>query len=582
MKPHKHPILFSVLALTLACLLLNASIIQVSAIEPVTIGIIVASIIGGAVAGWFAHDFLASQSESPGVELDSYLDSVADSWVVGLRNLINTARNYAEMINGMRLIYVRYAEYEAKNFVDIPTDELDKYQDQFMFDVAYDLYQLKLSVDDGIEYFLESLADYAKNRLTGDLENADIQTSINLISLKYADDIKPVYSLSPGDSITGWIWGSITAAVDSDVGTWAYDQTKSGTLKLIPVAASSLDNITISVDNRGWTTKSVPTGVYRITYSGELPALILARDVFPIADLGNIKLRYAVKASIPQSDGSVKTAIQATDDFVLDYTQSGSRTIYTSDLEKPYLNLLNNLDVTYDAAFNAGKAQHHTWRALGYTDPSQIPPDMVLPPIDVVFPTLQEMFENYTQNWEELYAWFLAYLQQVGKTLNESNYKLIRLIEAANFSFADVREKLLNVIIRMENGSLWAEVEELIPLWTSTMQDLLANQTNTLKGVIGALVKFKNGTVKYVEIPAGWQIIPGQIVTPSGSVPSLTLQNWSGGYNPAYTPGNYTEPTFVTPADETVQVTLQLLFAILPLILLLAVVNMITNLGRRR
>ena len=244
--------------------------------------------------------------------------------------------------------------------------------------------------------------------------------------------------------------------------------------------------------------------------------------------------------------------------------------------------MLNNLDSVYDAAFDYAKAYHQFLRNMGYTDPSQIPPDMVYPPPDVWLPTLNETFRKYSEKWDEIYARYLALLQQFSKAFNETNYRLVQLWNELNASFADAREKFLNVIIRDINGTLWGIVDILIPLWVSKAQEFYANQTNILKGVIGALVRFQNGTWKYVEIPAGWSITPSSIITPSGQTPSLLLQNWAGGMNPAYTPGNHSQPTYLS-SDyaEAVTLTLQLVLGIMSLVLLLAIVNMITRMGRR-
>ena len=155
MKPHKNPFLFSVLALTLACLLFNASIIQVSAIEPVTIGIIVASIIGGAIAGWFANEWLSSKSETPGVDLDSYVSSVIDGWETSVGNMENYVSNVAIQIHAGKFYYIRLAEYQAKNYVNY--ESLDAVESEVMFDIAKDLWEIERSIAEGFQYFGEDL-----------------------------------------------------------------------------------------------------------------------------------------------------------------------------------------------------------------------------------------------------------------------------------------------------------------------------------------------------------------------------------------------------------------------------------------
>ena len=170
MKPHKHPLLFSALALTLACLLFNASIIQVSAIEPITIGIIIASIIGGAITGWFAHEWLSGKSKTPGVDLDSYMNSIADAWETSVLNMDNYVRNTAVQVEAGKFYYVRLAEYQAKNYVHY--ESLDNIESDVMRDIAKDLWQVEKSIADGLKYF-----DVEKVRF--DKENNPVEAEIS-------------------------------------------------------------------------------------------------------------------------------------------------------------------------------------------------------------------------------------------------------------------------------------------------------------------------------------------------------------------------------------------------------------------
>jgi len=242
--------------------------------------------------------------------------------------------------------------------------------------------------------------------------------------------------------------------------------------------------------------------------------------------------------------------------------------------------MINHLDHIYDTAFNSAKVKHQTCRLVGITDPNQMDA-CVLPPPTVVMPTTEDLYKLFGDKFDEWLAYYLAYLQGINQTFQKIGQDFTGLINQLNVTFADVREQFLNVILRLPNGTVLAELEKLIPLWISQAQEFQANASNILRGMMGAIAVFKNGTVKYIEIPAGWQIQPGTIITPSGSVPSIYLQNWEAGLNPAYTPGNHTEPEFVTPASDIVTTALQLFMVILPLVLILAVVNMITNMGRR-
>ena len=58
MKPLRHPLLFSALAIALSILILNASIIEVSAPAPLLVIAIIGALAGGVAIGWFAFNSL--------------------------------------------------------------------------------------------------------------------------------------------------------------------------------------------------------------------------------------------------------------------------------------------------------------------------------------------------------------------------------------------------------------------------------------------------------------------------------------------------------------------------------------------
>jgi len=573
----KRPILFSILALTLACLLLNASIIQVSGVAPIVIILaIVGSAIGGVIGGYFLHDFMNKQSQAPGVNLDTYVLTVSDSWETGAINMGNYLQSLANNLNWAKEYYGKWAANIAGNYLD--KESLDPYEQEIMRDIAYDIYAYyENSTIKGLYNFANELRRFAKERLTGDLDDYKIYLGsyVNVGGaytgnawLRYTSEILPVYRYE--GSFKAWIFGSVTVGfVDADgdsspdgYGTWKF--------------VSLFDNKTYTVDvtSSAFTIYSIPEGIYEISFSGSntYNGIIAMYNLLVISDTSHLNVGFAAKFD----------TIRYGNCFEVWKLGSKLKGIDLTNVWNAVRNIINNLDAIYDAAYNNARVKHQTCRELGYTDPSQADA-CILPAPTVVAPTLQDLYENYTQNFEELLAYYLAYLQKLNETFAKTDASLIQLIDQMNLTFADVREKLLNVVIRDLNGSVWAVVDELIPLWVSQAQEFYANATNTLQGVIGALVKFQNGTWRYVEIPAGWSLQPATIVTPSGETPSLLLQNWAGGVNPAYTPStNQTQPEFVTPASETLTTTLQLVLAIIPLVLILAVVNMLVSLGKRR
>jgi len=578
MKPQKHPLLFSVLALTLACLLFNASVIQVSGIPVwvIILGLIGAGI-GGGIVGWFAHDALAKQSETPGVNLDSYVKTVTDSWANNIKNMANYLRSITESLTWSKEYYSRVASYKAGEFLDKESLDDPVMEYHLMKDIARDLYYYYANTTIlGLKNFGNQLKTFSKDRLTGDLETYSIWLGHSVGGvpdrrLKDASsDVIPIYKY--GGSFKAWIFGEVlvsTSDTDTDndpdgEGTWIFKDLVANT------------TVTITVHPDKWYSVMLG-GIYEVSYQGNSVydhGYIAMQNILIISDTSNIQPAFAALIAGCVRDGDMFEV------YGFENLEN-PQVIYLDEVWAAVRNIINHLDLIYDTAFNSAKMVHENCRNAGYTDPSQADkcPFLHAPPT-ISFPTTEEMYETFGTNYDEMLAYYLALMQKLNETMAQLEDDFTGMLSELNLTFADVREHFENVILKIGNETL--EIKKLIPLWITQAQEFFANASNTLQGLMGALAIFKNGTVKYITIPPGSILTPQMIMTPNGLVPSLVLTNYEAGLNPAYTPGNYTKPTFVTPADETVQVTLQLLFAILPLMLLLAVVNMITAMGRRR
>ena len=85
----------------------------------------------------------------------------------------------------------------------------------------------------------------------------------------------------------------------------------------------------------------------------------------------------------------------------------------------------------------------------------------------------------------------------------------------------------------------------------------------------------------YVQIPSGYMLNPMAIHTPYGeTINPWTLQPYQGGFNPVYQQYQSPEPEYVKTMNEV----MQLIMALMPLLILLAIIQMIPNIlsGRRR
>ena len=569
MKPRKHSLLFSVLALTLACLLFNASVVQAGLpVVPIIISFVI-GLGGGVTLGWW----LTHQDREPGVTAESYVRSQVHSWKTQLISFENYVENTVKLLLYGKFYFVRVAEYQAKNYVNY--ENLEQAEDKVMQQVAEMLHNISASFAEGLTNFGNELRNFAINRLTGDLngeyliflgDESVVYNGIHYGRVDWMDSIIPVVKVPPGEWIKVWIFDKKVTAIGG------------GRIKLTAICTNQ--TLSYETESDRWDSFGAG-GLYRLEVESNNVYIDL-RNILIIEDSDKVEYGFVGISEIHFTDSTVKNLVYARYFTITTGSLNEVEVINLDDVFSGVEEVIHTIDNIYDEAFNYAKVQHQLLRSMGYTDPSKIPPDLVLPPPDVVMPTVEDLYKKGFSP-EQILAAYLAYLKQLGKAFNETSYKRATKWTPENASFADVREKLLNVIIKDIYGRIWAEIEELIPIWLSEVQEFKANMSNILKGVMAALVKFKNGTWAYVEIPANYTIIPQKIVTPNGVVPTIVLQNYRGGLNPAYpTPTPSVPIELTTPASDVVIATMQVILALLPLILILAVVNMISSLGRRR
>jgi len=250
------------------------------------------------------------------------------------------------------------------------------------------------------------------------------------------------------------------------------------------------------------------------------------------------------------------------------------------DLSKWHvLDVINYMDSIYDTAWSYAKAYHQMLRGMGYTSKYQVPDDLLPIPPDIVFPTPWNLKQNHSMTEEEVMAYYLALLKAIEKFFNESSNKLAKYLSNQNFSFPDTREWLKNVIIRFPNGTIYLNVTRLIPVWYLGTQTFYPGQDNVLQNPMGALIQLPNGEWRYIQLPSGYMINPALVHTPFGETTDpWTLRNYQGGFNPVYEGYKPPEPEYV----KTMHEVMQLILAFMPLLIILAIMQMIVNLGKRR
>ena len=532
MRPPKHSPLFMAIALALAIMLFISYPIPVYAIEPVTVGTIIAVLcttIGGFLVGWsFAH-LTSVEARSPGVKLDSYVNKIASAYEHDVQTMSNYGYTVMATLERMRLYYARLAEHRVLDYLHINESHLDQYEPEIMIDVADDLCNLTHAYYQSLDSMLDHLNWLSYDRFTGDLGGYKIK--VESWANCYGGGCMK-YDLDSVDKL--WI------AYRAEEEIIVYD---CNTKTLVNASVNSI------IDPRKM-----------IVLAGEVDAAIA--------------IRYGTSGETVYGFHAIR--FEDPNGNLLSLIDLGE------DLKKWHvLDVANYIDSIYDTAWAYAKVYHQTLRGLGYTKKEQVPDALLAIPPDVVFPTPWHLEETYHMTPEEVMAYYVGLLTSISKWFNESNYRLADYLSHQNVTMPDPREWLKNVTIRFPNGTIYQYVIKLIPIWYPGNQTFYPGQDNVLQNPMGALVQLPNGEWMYVQIPSGYMLNPMAIHTPFGDTTNpWTLQPYQGGFNPIYEQYESPEPEYV----KTMHDVMQLIMALMPLLILLAIIQMIPNIlsGRRR
>ena len=533
MRPPKHSPLFMAIALALAIMLFISYPIPVYAIPVAPIIAILCSTLGGFILGWVLNDMTQHESRSPGVTLDSYVSEIASAFEHDTQMLSSYGYTVLASLERMRLYYARLAEHRVLDYLDKDTEYLDQYKAEIMIDVADDLCNVTNAYFQSLDNILDHLNWLSYDRFTGDLQYYKILLSDNEeFNVGAGADTYDVDYLDK-------FWVSVKAQSDVIV----YD------CKAKVLANASHGS---TFDPR-----------YKLVLAGDVDVAIEAR----IGSSGDHVYGYRYVGFLYKNPETQE-----------------SRWIWKVDLGEDLskwhcLEVFGYIDSIYDTAWAYAKAYHQMLRGMGYTDKTQVPDNLLVVPPDVVFPTPWNLEQNYSMTPEEVMAYYIGLLNSLQKFFNESNYRLAQYLSHLNVTMPDVREWLKNVVIRFPNGTIWMNVTRLIPIWYPGVQTFYPGMDNVLQNPMGALVQLPNGEWQYVQIPSGYMLNPMAVHTPFGETTQpWTLQPYQSGFNPVYQNYQPPEPEYV----KTMHEVMQLIMAFMPLLLILAIMQMIVNLGKRR
>jgi len=150
------------------------------------------------------------------------------------------------------------------------------------------------------------------------------------------------------------------------------------------------------------------------------------------------------------------------------FSESQNSTSYTINVNNDVFALWalrSNLDATINFASTLAQSYHTTLRDLGYTDPSSIPPNVAVPPVDIAFISNDAVTRLSAA---EIYAIYIAYLKALGDFFNSTTYQNVVALEPANVTFANMAVKVVGSMSRNDtvytNGTLYLQVYQDLTL----------------------------------------------------------------------------------------------------------------------
>ncbi|MEM0489576.1 MAG: hypothetical protein QW707_10345, partial [Candidatus Bathyarchaeia archaeon] len=362
--PPKHSLLFSALALFLAVMLFNASIIQVSAIPAVVIVAILIAAALGFGTGWAVGHYITSRPETPGVDLSSYAKGIFDSWATLWKNELHLIDYLSKLLGRYDLYFIRRAEYAVLDYLHYNTSYLPH---SFMKSVAEELCFVQANFVRNLRARLGDLDSTATMAFTGQASNykaliriyKNSQTVDDLVH--YSNDFENgvrVYYVVTTEPVV--VWNCETMQVTGGAPNQRFDMEK----YLVIGGQGS-----VGLYKPG-STSNFPYGYVGITGPG----------------LG---------------EGLWVSLYEGSDSF------------------KVIMNLVQaRLSEIYMQAWDFAKSYHHSLRLMGYTSKSQVPNAFICPPPDIMFYDANELVQKANGNFEELTKIYLAYLNSIGEAFD--------------------------------------------------------------------------------------------------------------------------------------------------------------------
>jgi hypothetical protein len=612
-KPLRHPLLFSVLAIVLSILILNAAIIDVSA--PIPLVLVAIAIIGGMVgsflAGYFLHAATQKMPESPGVDFDSYADAVFGGWRTYFKNVLHTVDFITHLMGRYDLYYIRRAEYRSLDYLS--------YQDppeKMMIDVAKELCIIQTNLVKNVKDAIIEADNVNDQYLTQTTESININlirnnnfVYSNLKIVEMDRDSVRIEAYGRPDVV----WNCETMEpVSPGSGNAYYDLEKYLVLggSIQAVFARILSGETTDIIDKISRGQSL-SEEFRSTESGSflsVMSVMIARlsEIYSQAKNFARAYHYTLRTLgfTSKSDVPVNYICPPPDVMIFDASELAKRGASPQDIAVQYLAYLQSMAEKLDVASGCLQQGQVTYTQTTYVTTYTT---VMGGTTTVVTETVTTVVNATTSTYTTVYTTVINGTQTVvtetvttvyggTPTTYVTTYTTVLGGSTATITtttsgwvyitpwgtyIPDPFTRLQNATIILPDGARFTVAEITV---IDTVEDVTfrAGECTTLQSPITAMMAFYNGTVKTTLLPSGTGICPEKIVTPQGEVSSYTYhempyQQWVQKHY-----GSDQPPTLLEPSSNTITMLLSMMIVMMPLLLIVMLMRAFSDMAGRR
>jgi len=223
---------------------------------------------------------------------------------------------------------------------------------------------------------------------------------------------------------------------------------------------------------------------------------------------GDLDPNYGVQIEAKTADGEIIYGVF--------YINPGGLYIYPPKDEVLAIN--RYIADIFQAARNYAEVYWEQLKSFGYTSRADVPTTLLCPPPSIAIPDPNQLADKGLKP-ETIKNLYIAALNSLAEKLNKTVCGVS--YTPKNVTIPKNLDKWKNVTIILPDGTT-ITAEEVVPVGTVCNQTIYAGQFNVINCVTRLMIKFHNGTVKFIDVPAGTKIKPEKLEDENGNEQSST------------------------------------------------------------